>query len=401
MITAATAVDDLPINFGGYQPSNWYNPKSRGYVNVREFLACSANVPEVILLQQLGVSKSLSYLEKMGVDVSAEGDVGLSLALGGMTNGLTPLEMAAAYATIANGGVYRTPNFYTKITNKAGETVVEAEKIETRVFSEQNAWILQDLLKEPIYGSGATGGSARISGQEVRGKTGTTNGNSSSSFCGFTKYYTASVWLGFDHEADGNDRTNANSTICARLYQSIMSAVHSGKPSKGWDKPGGITTAAVCKSSGKLSTEECKNDPEGGKVYTEYFAAGHVPTEYCDVHKVVKVCEATGKLASENCKNPVDKVFITRPNAETDTRWKVATDAKFMAPTETCEECKPEPTPTPTTEPDENGNNTNTNSTNTNTTNKNNTNNTNTNTNSNSNANRNNTNNSNTNTNTH
>ena len=94
--------------------------------------------------------KSLSYLEKMGVNVDAEADVGLSLALGGMTNGMTMKEMAAAYATVQNGGVYRTPLYYTKITDNSGNTVFEPKQEEVRVFSEQNAWLLLDLLKEPI-----------------------------------------------------------------------------------------------------------------------------------------------------------------------------------------------------------------------------------------------------------
>lgn len=392
IITAATVVDDVPINFGGYDPKNWYyKPPYRGLVNVREFLGCSANVPEVILLKQLGVSKSLSYLSKMGIDVSAEDNVGLSLALGGMTNGLTPVELAGAYATIANGGVYRTPVYYTKVTNNAGVTIVEPKRNETRVFSEQNAWILQELLKEPIYGPEATGSHARISGQEVRGKTGTTNGDSSSTFCGFTKYYTVSVWLGFDAEADGKNGGNANSTICSDLYKAVMTKVHTGKAKKAWDKPAGITTAVVCRSSGKLATEECRHDPEGNKAYSEYFVAGTVPKEYCTVHVNAEVCNKSNKLATENCTDKRKQVFITRENRDTDTRWKSAGDAKYMVPTEYCTDCAKPPaqdpegnqtTPNPSNDPNNNtngdGNNTNnnTNSTNTNT----NTNNVNTNT---------------------
>ena len=92
------------------------------------------------------------------------------LLFGGMTNGITAVELAAAYATIENGGVYRTPLFYTKITDKDGNTVYEAKQEETRVFSEQNAWLLTDLLKQPIYGSEGTGTAAAISGQQVRRK---------------------------------------------------------------------------------------------------------------------------------------------------------------------------------------------------------------------------------------
>ncbi|MCI8393255.1 MAG: penicillin-binding protein [Clostridia bacterium] len=357
IITIASSVDDVQKTFGSYAPLNWYNPKWSGYMNMREIIMRSSNVPEVTLLQRLTVPKSLSYLEKMGVNVDAEADVGLSLALGGMTNGMTMKEMAAAYATVQNGGVYRTPLYYTKITDNSGNTVFEPKQEEVRVFSEQNAWLLLDLLKEPIYGAQGTGGSARISGQDVRGKTGTTNGDSSSSFCGITKYYTASVWLGFDSEADGNNGGNANSGICARLYQSIMSKVHNGKEKQGWNQPSGITTAVVCRTSGKLSTEECKNDPEGNKAYSEYFKTGTVPTEYCSIHQKVAICKITGKRAGENCKEKEERVFITREDME-NTNWQSAADAKYMPPADVCTECKLAPTPTPTSDPNSVGNNT-------------------------------------------
>ena len=175
IITLATAIDDSQKTFGSYTPNNWYRERWAGYMNMREILMRSANVPQITILQQLTVPKSLSYLEKMGVNVDAENDVGLSLALGGLTNGMTPLEMAGAYATIQNKGVYRTPLYYSKITDKDGTTIYQPKQEETKVFSEQNAWLLLDLMKEPIYGSQGTGTSARISGQDVRGKTGTTN----------------------------------------------------------------------------------------------------------------------------------------------------------------------------------------------------------------------------------
>jgi penicillin-binding protein 1A len=330
-----------------------------GYMNMREILMRSANVPEVTLLQQLTVPKSLSYLSKMGINVDAEGDVGLSLALGGLTNGVTTKEMAAAYATIENGGVYRTPLYYTKVTDSSGNIVFEPKQEEIRVFSEQNAWLLLDLLKEPIYGSQGTGGQARISGQDVRGKTGTTNRDSSSSFCGITKYYTACVWLGFDFEADGNTGGNANSGICANLYKTIMTKVHAGKEKQSWNQPSGITTAVVCRTSGKLATEECRHDPEGNKAYTEFFRTGTVPGDYCDIHQKVEICSVSGKRAGENCKNKTEGVFITRSGAEENQNWRSSADAKYMAPVEVCEVCQKEPEPTPTPTPDVNGMNNN------------------------------------------
>ncbi len=170
-ITLGSVIDDVPLSLGDYKPVNWYlNNGFYGYMPLRRVIEKSANLPEITILKMIGVPTSLSYLEKMGVDITDEENDGLALALGGMTHGLTAVEMAGCYATIENGGVYRTPLFYTKITDKDGNTVYEAKQEETRVFSEQNAWLLTDLLKQPIYGSEGTGTAAAISGQQVRRK---------------------------------------------------------------------------------------------------------------------------------------------------------------------------------------------------------------------------------------
>lgn len=366
LITLGSVVDDTPVKYGNYTPHNWYSGYY-GLMGMREILGRSTNIPEVKLIKELGVANSLKYLDKLGVKVEGEENDGLSLALGGMTYGMSTIEMAAAYAAIQNGGVYREPKYYSKITDKAGNLVMEADQKETRVFSEQNAWLLTDLMKEPIYAAYGTGGRARISGQEVRGKTGTTNGNTAAWFCGFTKYYTGAVWLGFDYENEGKNRT-ADSGICANLWQLIMTQVHKGKEKKAWDQPRGITTATICQSSGMLATDLCRADPEGNKAITEYFATGTQPNKYCTTHVKVAVCEKTNLLAGDNCEKKVERVFITRPNADKDGAWKSTSDAKYMAPTKKCEECKAVVKPPET------------NTTNTNTTAKPNTNTTNTNT---------------------
>ncbi len=358
LINAATVVDDTPITIGSYSPHN----DTRGYfglMNIRYILRVSRNIPEVKMMQKLTVKKSLEYLEKFGLDTSTEQNDGLSLALGGMSYGPTVLQMAGAYATIANGGTYIEPSFYSKVTDSEGNTIIESHQETHRVLSEQNAWLLQSLLKEPTGtgltgASGATGTGARVSGQDTAGKTGTTNDSKAVWFCGFTPYYAAAVWKGYDVEGDG---AAGRSGEAARLWGAVMNEIHKGLEKATFKQPDGFKTAVVCSKSGKLVTEACKNDPSGSKAYTEYFVKGSEPKEACDCHVTAKVCKITGKVATDNCKEVIDKVFITRPDEGS--AWKSASDAQYMLPTETCDTCagkveEPENNTNTVTNPNEN-----------------------------------------------
>ena len=134
---------------------------------MRQAIRISQNTIAVQVLEDLTASKSIQYLKKMGItSLNDNSDNNLSLALGGVTTGITPLEMAGAYATIANDGEYITPTFYTKMTNSEGKTILEPTQEKRRVFSEQNAYILKELLTEPTQ-SGGTATNCKISGMEI------------------------------------------------------------------------------------------------------------------------------------------------------------------------------------------------------------------------------------------
>jgi penicillin-binding protein 1A len=249
--------------------------------------------------------------------------------------------MAGAYATIANGGVYIEPTFYIKVEDQNGNVIMKAEQETHRVLSEQNAWIVQSLLTEPtgtgLTGSdGATGTRARVTGMQTCGKTGTTNDTTATWFCGFTPYYSAAMYFGFDEPQDGGSKVPGSSTVASR-WGTIMNKIHKGLSSSSFTKPSGIVTASICKDSGLLATSECEQDQRGSRVYTEYYAKGTTPTHSCTTHVTVKICKETGKIANEYCKEVEDKVFITRPNSDTDTSWQQAADAEYMAPTENCD----------------------------------------------------------------
>lgn len=344
LITPGTVVDDTPVSFGSYKPHNddW---TYKGLYNIRSILRESRNIPEVKMMRTLGPAKSIEYLKSFGISTVDESkDAGLALALGGVSNGISPLEMAAAYATLANDGVYIEPTFYIKVEDSKGNIVLEKKQETHRVISEQNAYLVQSLLTEPTGtgltgSSGATATGARVSGQQTCGKTGTADDTKITWFCGFTPYYSGAMYFAYDEK----DAKAPGSGAVARRWGGIMNKVHKGLESAKFDKPGNIVSAAVCKESGLLPTENC-----AGHTYTEMFVKGTVPSKTCSTHVKVKVCKETGKIANEFCKDVEEKVFITRENRDKDTSWQSAADASLMAPTENCDKhTKPQDTEKP------------------------------------------------------
>jgi len=339
LITAGTVIDDTPVKYGSYSPHN-DNHTYSGLLNIRNILRVSRNIPEVKMMKKLTPTKSIEYLKSFGVtSMDDKEDQTLSLALGGVTNGISPLEMAAAYATIANDGTYIEPTFYTKVEDSNGSVILEKKQETHRVISEQNAYILQSLLTEPTGtgltgATGATGTGARVSGMQTCGKTGTTDNSRNTWFCGFTPYYAASMYFGYDDQRDG---TAPGSGTVARRWGNIMKKVHEGLKSAKFDKPSGIVSAKVCQDSGLLANDLCSQDQRGSRAYSEIYAKGTVPSKTCNVHVKVKICKDTGKIANEFCTNTEEKVFITRENSAQDKSWEKAKDAEFMAPTENCD----------------------------------------------------------------
>lgn len=362
-ITAASVFDDVPTTFaGGTYPVKNYGSYN-GLETVRYAIGTSQNIPMVKAIQQIGVGKSIEYLKKMGIStINDEKDNYLGLALGGITDGISPLEMAAAYATIANDGVYIEPIFYTKVVDSEGNTILESKQETRTVISKAAAYVIKEILTQPVKTGTAT--YCSISGMSVAAKTGTTDDDFDRWLCGFTPYYTASCWYGFDDNEDVDYYLSSNPA--ASLWDGVMTEVHKGLESKYFSstRPEGVVAVTVCKASGLIPTEECKNDPRGDQTYTEYFVRGTVPTESCNCHVKVKICNETGLLANENaCTDVTEKVFITRPDVETNTSWQRAKDAQYtltitdncathVIPEEPIEPEKPEE-PVEPEEPDE------------------------------------------------
>lgn len=333
IITGATVFDDVPTSFGDYKPKNYGN--YRGLITVRQAISSSQNIPMVKGMQVLGTKNSIEFLKSAGItSIDDEKDNYLGLALGGLTWGISPLEMAGAYAAIANDGVYIEPTFYTKVVDKNGNTILEADQETRTIMSKAAAYVVKEILTEPVKNGTST--YMTISGMSVAAKTGTTNSDKDRWFCGFTPYYTGATWYGYD---DPEEVRYSGYNPASLYWRGVMRPTHENLKSATFaqTKPDGVVTATVCKSSGLLVTDACKEDPRGDQSYTEFFVKGTVPTKTCTCHVTVDICDDTGLLANEFCPNKTKKTFITRPNSDTDTAWKSAADAQYMLTiTDTC-----------------------------------------------------------------
>lgn len=273
IFTASTIYDDEEKTFeNDYAPGN--NAGYLGEITVRRALESSQNVPFVEMMEEVTPKRAISYLEDMGITSLTQEDENLALALGGLQNGITPLEMAGAYATIANDGIYVEPVFYTSITDKDGKVVLQAEQESHRVFSAQVAYILKELLKQPVEGNNGTATYCSISGIDVAAKTGTTDENYDKWLCGFTPYYTAVTWFGFD---ENESIYYYNQNPAGIIWSNVMRRVHDGLTNASFREPSWITTDIICADTGMLAKTGCTN------IYEEYFLWGTEPDE-CTEH---------------------------------------------------------------------------------------------------------------------
>lgn len=195
LISPCTPVLDKKADFGGYSPSN-YRDDYRGYISAREALAESRNVPAVRILHSLGTDTSAQYMQRLGLPV-AECDRTLSLALGGVSEGYTPRELAGAYAALAAGGTFTPLRFIKRIEGKGGETLYERREERRRAFSADTAALVSDMLQSAVK----QGTAKKLSALPfpVCAKTGTCGteaGNTDAWAAAYTSEHTVIVWMG-------------------------------------------------------------------------------------------------------------------------------------------------------------------------------------------------------------
>jgi penicillin-binding protein 1A len=258
-----------------------------------------------------------------------------SLGLGGMTKGLTPLEITAAYGAIANKGIYVEPIAFTKILDKNGNLLIDNTPKETMASSPQVAYLMGDILRTTV--ANGIAGRARMNNMVVAGKTGTTQNQADIWFVGYTPYYVSGTWIGNDSPRVTLSRS---SSTAAQLWQHINTTIHEGLEGKtSFERPDGLVSASICTQSGLLATELCSHDPRG-VVNSELFVSGTVPKAYCDMHVEAQIDITNGKLANEFCpdENVETRVFIQRtpPYVPEDHKGIIPSDFAYQLPTEVC-----------------------------------------------------------------
>ena len=354
VITPATVIDDSPYSFDGDGGSPWpVNSYGyyRGLTNVYNGLQDSINTlavkvlanytsPQVAydsLVNNLGFSTDHLVVqeERNGTVFS---DINLAqLALGGLTDGVTTLEMASAYSAFPRGGLYIEPRTYTKVERVDPDTGAVTVLLDNQAEShaamkDSTAWYINTMLQNVI--KNGTGTSARFEGSTmpIAGKTGTTTSRKDLYFVGYSAYYTAAVWSGFDQPERMSSGLQQQSAV---TWKKVMSAIHEGLEDKSFPTPSaGTVTVPVCADSGLQATEACKHDArtgEGGRIINMTFVKGDEPTTFCEVHKDVEICldapfldadgspngmyHLAGEFCPEESRRTVSILDITREGA--------------------------------------------------------------------------------------
>ncbi len=310
--TLGTVYYDGPYTVGNKTFNNWYSSGYLGYSTIRDGIVYSMNIVAVrCLMETVTPELGIEYAKKFGITTLTDTDCNAALALGGITDGVTNLELTGAYAAIANGGVYNEPIFFTKIYDHDGKLLIDKTPESHRVLRESTAFLLTDAMKDSMinshkwassgYNVGSTSTRSKLDYMSCAGKSGTTSNNNDVWFVGFTPYYTAGVWGGCDNNQKLTSQ-NGGTSFHKDIWKAIMTRVHEGLADPGFAVPDNVTTAEICRKSGKLGVSGlCTGDPRGNAIYTEYFDVTTVPQETCDKHVICSVCDVTGLLPAPAC----------------------------------------------------------------------------------------------------
>ena len=324
-IGGAGVVYNMPLPITGYLdanqqetwPQNYGGSSYRGPETIRTAIMKSDNTAAAYaLMNYVGVENSYNFLRLLGVSEKHINKTPFGLALG--SSGISPVEMAVAFGTLANSGVYQEPLTFLGIADSNGNVIYDAHANQRRyqAFSPSTAWLTVDMLKDTV--KSGTAGKANIKGQTVAGKTGTNSDQKGVFFAGMTGWYAGTVWIGHDnYKALSSKTTGGNSA--ATLWNVFMNRIHMQKELanrdiiEGTAEQYGLKKVTTCAVSGQLATEACRHDVNGYGVVTDYWPVNTAPTHECQMHMLVNVCSESGMLAGEYCSHVTEAGIITIP----------------------------------------------------------------------------------------
>lgn len=320
--TLATTYYDAPYTADGQAFANWWSDTYLGYANIRQGIAYSMNIVAAKCINDsTGIDTGFSYANRFGItslvdNVSINGviktDKITALSLGGITYGVSNLELTAAYSAIENGGLYNEPTLYTKICDKDGNLLLTKKQESHQVIRETTAQLITSAMHDVISGTSPwhdlgidpTGLPCQVPGITLAGKSGSTTDSNDVWFEGFSSYYCCGIWSGYDDEKS----LGSGQVYHKQIWQKIMSRIHENLE----DIPFSdnlLEQATICSKSGLLAIDGvCGEGKDDAVVYDEYFAPGTVPTAYCNRHKAYRICSSSERLATEHCPEP----FVSR-----------------------------------------------------------------------------------------
>ena len=303
-MTPGTIIDDSPVTFGDWSPVN-YNGTFNGKVNLRTIVENSLNVPTVKITQEIGVDKPLYYAEKMGISTlvlnGPQTDRNLAMALGGLTRGVTPIELASAYGVFADQGKHAKPIAILKILDRNGKVLEQSSIKESKVISPASAYTITDMLKGVI--TRGTGAAANI-GRPAAGKTGTTSDYKDAWFVGYTPNLVASVWVGNDNNDSLGGVTGGS--LPAQIWRAFMEKAVQSLPNRDFIRPDGLV----------LDTTSMSLDPSEKPKDGEEKDKNVDPKKEQDKEKD-KITKDTDKNASKNTKDPKEQAVKNNDSKNT------------------------------------------------------------------------------------
>lgn len=291
-----------------YSPEN-YNKMYRGLTTLREGLQYSINTMAIKLLDAIGPETGVRYAKKLGIDTlvteGAHNDVTLATAIGGLTQGVSVLDMARAYAVFDNGGIRVDPYAVIKVEDKYGNVLEQNEPHREVALSEQAAYIVTSMLQDVVLrGTGA----GAYFGRPAAGKTGTTDENQDVWYIGYTPEIVGAFWMGYDQPKEMKEVFGA--TYCAPMWKETVSTWLKDRPVQNWKEPSGIVRVTVCTESGQLPGPNCPPS----SLRDEIFIEGRQPMTTCTVHVSAVVCaDKPWMLATPECPQTITRTFIRRP----------------------------------------------------------------------------------------